>query len=194
MRTFGVAERTGGAEGRGAARWDGDDPLTEVYAAHWASLVRLAWLLLHDQSLAEEVVQEVFVAAHPRMGQLREAGNVLAYLRRSVVNGCRSNFRHQQVEERWLRREAGSAEVLGRRSAESAEVEAVRADEGGALLAELRRLSGRQREVLVLRYYSDLSEQQIAETLEISTGAVKSHAHRGLAALRDALGGSDDRS
>lgn len=189
MRTLGVAERTGGAN----ARWAGDDPLTDLYAAHWASLVRLAWLLMHDQGRAEEVVQEVFVAAHPRMGELREAGNALAYLRRCVVNGCRSTYRHQQVEDRWLRREAGSAEALGRRSTESAEVAAVRAEEGGSMLAELGRLSARQREVLVLRYYSDLSEQQIADALEISTGAVKSHAHRGLAALRDALGGHHDR-
>lgn len=194
MRTFGVAKHAAGAQGRAIARWERDDPLTELYAAHWASLVRLAWLLVHDQSRSEEIVQEVFVAAHPRMGQLREAGNALAYLRHSVVNGCRSTFRHQQVEDRWLRNEAGSAEALGRRSADSAEVLAVRADEGGSLLAELGKLSGRQREVLVLRYYSDLSEQQIAETLDISTGAVKAHAHRGLAALRDALGGSYDRS
>lgn len=194
MRTLGVAKHTTGADGRAAARWEGDDPLTDLYAAHWASLVRLAWLLVHDQGRAEEIVQEVFVAAHPRMGQLREAGNALAYLRRSVVNGCRSSFRHQQVEERWLRHEAGAAEALGRRSVESAELAAVRADEGGSLLAELGRLSGRQREVVVLRYYCDLSEQQIADTLEISTGAVKSHAHRGLAALRDALGGSHDWS
>lgn len=194
MRTLGVAERGDGADGRAAAHWEATDPLTDLYAAHWSSLVRLAWLLVHDQSRAEEIVQDVFVAAHPRMGQLRDSGSALAYLRRSVVNGCRSTFRHQQVEDRWLRAEAGSAEALGRRTSESAETQAVRADEGGALLTELRRLSVRQREVLVLRYYSDLSEQQIADALQISTGAVKSHAHRGLAALRDALGGSHDRS
>ncbi|MEP6796550.1 MAG: SigE family RNA polymerase sigma factor [Lapillicoccus sp.] len=200
MRPLGVAERSKDAGGRGPDRsqasepWPGDDPLTELYAAHWASLVRLAWLLVHDQGRAEEIVQDVFIASHPRMGQLREAGNALAYLRRAVVNGCRSTFRHQQVENRWLRSEAGAAEALGRRSVDSAETDVIRQSEGGTLLAALSRLPERQREVLVLRYYSDLSEQQIAEALEISTGTVKSHAHRGLTALRDALGGSHDAS
>lgn len=178
-----------GASGRSAARWAADEALTELYAAHWGSLVRLAWLLVRDQGRAEELVQDVFVAAHPHMARLREEGNALAYLRRSVVNGCRSSFRHQGVEDRYLRTEAGRAETPGRRATESAEAAALRLDEGGTLMEALRRLPQRQREVLVLRYYSDLSEQQIADALEISAGAVKSHAHRGLSALRAAMGG-----
>ena len=190
MRTLGVAERSGtDAAGRSAARWAADDALTQLYAAHWRSLVRLAWLLVRDQGRAEEIVQDVFVAAHPRMAQLREEGNALAYLRRSVVNGCRSSFRHQGVEDRYLRSTASGAEAPGRRTADSAETMAVRHDEGDTLMGAVRRLPQRQREVLVLRYYSDLSEKQIAEALDISPGAVKSHAHRALAALRDTMGG-----
>ncbi len=190
MRTLGVAERSSkDATGRSSARWAADEALTQLYAAHWTALVRLAWLLVRDQGRAEEIVQDVFVAASPRMAQLRQDGNALAYLRRSVVNGCRSTFRHQGVEDRYLRTESGGAEAPGRRTAESAETAVMRHDEGDTLMGAVRRLPQRQREVLVLRYYSDLSEQQIAEALEISTGAVKSHAHRALAALRQSMGG-----
>ncbi len=191
MRTLGVSEHsTSHAAGRSEARWAADDALTDLYAAHWAALVRLAWLLVRDQGRAEEITQDVFVAAHPRMAQLREDGNALAYLRRSVVNGCRSSFRHRGVEERYLRAESGRLDAPGRQSAESAESVAIRADEAGSLLGALAELSPRQREVLILRYYSDLSELQIAEALDISPGSVKSHAHRGLAALRDQMEGS----
>lgn len=191
MRTLGVSESSSShAAGRSAARWAADDALTDLYAAHWAALVRLAWLLVRDRGRAEEITQDVFVAAHARMAQLREDGNALAYLRRSVVNGCRSSFRHRGVEERYLRAESGRPETPGQQSAESAEAAAIRADEAGSLLGALAQLSSRQREVLILRYYSDLSELQIAETLDISPGSVKSHAHRGLAALRDLMKGS----
>lgn len=185
-----MAERgRGDTVGRSSARWAADDALTELYAAHWSSLVRLAWLLVRDQGRAEEIVQDAFVGAHPHLAQLREQGSSLAYLRRSVVNGCRSVFRHQGVEGRYVRAESGRPELPGRLAAESAESAALRHDEGETLMGALRRLSTRQREVLVLRYYSDLSEQQIADALDISVGAVKSHAHRGLAALRASMGG-----
>jgi RNA polymerase sigma-70 factor (sigma-E family) len=186
---LGVVEPSSADAAGCSARWAADDALTQLYAAHWTSLVRLAWLMVHDQGRAEEIVQDVFVAAHPRMAQLREEGNALAYLRRSVVNGCRTTFRHQGVEDRYLRTESGGAEALGRRSAESAETAVMRHDEGDSLMKAVRRLPQRQREVLVLRYYSDLSEHQIAEALDISPGAVKSHAHRALAVLRESLGG-----
>lgn len=182
-----MAER--GAEARRATQWEAGQALTGLYAAHWASLVRLAWLLVHDQSLAEEIVQDAFVSAHPRMGELRDAGNALAYLRRSVVNACRSTFRHQGVQARYLTREAGRADAVGRASAESAEITALRHNEGETLMDAVRRLPRRQREVLVLRYFSDLSELQIAQALDISPGSVKAHAHRGLAALRASMEG-----
>lgn len=185
MRTLGVAERSADAAG-----WAADDALTALYAAHWAPLVRLAWLLVHDQGRAQDIVQDVFVASHARMAQLREEGNALAYLRRGVVNRCTSVHRHRTVEDRWFRAETGGGDAPGRRTADSAEDEVLRHGAGDDLLAVLHTLPTRQREVLVLRYYADLSEQQIAEALEISTGAVKSHAHRGLAALRDAMGGA----
>jgi RNA polymerase sigma-70 factor (sigma-E family) len=179
-----------GAPRAASSRPAADAALNDLYAAHWVGLVRLAHLLLRDRSRAEEVVQDVFVAAYPRLARLREEGNALAYLRRSVVNGCRSGFRHHGVEARYLTSVAGSADAPGRRSGESAETVAVRHDEDAALLQALHRLPPRQREVLVLRYYADLSERQIAEALDISPGSVKAHASRALTTLRSALGGT----
>jgi RNA polymerase sigma-70 factor (sigma-E family) len=172
------------------ARQASDDALTELYAAHWVSLVRLAALLLRDRGRAEEVAQDAFIAAYPRLARLREEGTALAYLRRSVVNGCRSGFRHKGVEERYLTAVKGSADAPGRSAGESAEAAALRRGEDAALLDAVHRLPLRQREVLVLRYYADLSEQQIADALDISPGSVKAHAHRAISTLRSTLGGA----
>jgi RNA polymerase sigma factor (sigma-70 family) len=91
--------------------------------------------------------------------------------------------------------EALQLRVLARQLAhEAAHAQrAAQADEDARVLAALRRLPRRQQEVLVLRYYADASEAEIAEALGVSRGAVKSHAHRGIAALREALAGEVTR-
>lgn len=182
MRALGVVER--GTRGGPEARTAADAGVTALYAAHWNGLVRLAWLLVRDQQVAEEVVQDAFVAVHGRWVTLQSEDRAAAYLRRCVVNGARSTLRHRGVEQRWLARQDGSPDAGAGATAPSAESRAVDHVEGEALLQALARLPGRQREVLMLRYYLDLSEAQIAEALEISRGSVKAHAHRGLAALR----------
>lgn len=161
-----------------------DSAVAELYTAHWHRLVRLAWLLLRDQLAAEDVVQDAFVATHRHWDSIREGGRVVGYLQTAVVNGCRSVQRHNVVVDRENRREAGSADLPGRASHDSAEAQVLRLVERDAMFEALDSLPGRQREVLVLRYYGDLSEAQIAATLEISPGSVKAHAHRGLSALR----------
>jgi RNA polymerase sigma-70 factor (sigma-E family) len=166
---------------------DPDVGITELYAAHWHRLVRLAWLLLRDQLAAEDVVQDAFVATHRNWGSIREGGRVVGYLQTAVVNGCRSVQRHNVVVDRQNVRDAASADAVGRGSAGSAEAQVIHSAERDALMDALRGLPARQREVLVLRYYSDLSEAQIAQILEISPGAVKTHAHRGLTALRQTI-------
>ncbi len=158
---------------------DADEAIAVLYAAHWNGLVRLATLLTRDASVAEEIVQDAFVALHRRWSTLAERHAAHAYLRTSVVNGARSALRHRGVEER--HRQPGAPDPAG------PEELAVRASEDAQVIAALHTLSRRQQEVLVLRYYADLSEQDIAHTLGMSRGAVKSHAHRGLAALRQAL-------
>ena len=165
----------------GPATWDADQALDQLYAAHWRALVRLAVLLVRDVSLAEEIVQDSFVAVHGRWRRLRDPDRALAYLRQTVVNRSRSALRHRGVVERHAERQAPPAPVPG------VDDDLMVADRRAAVLEALRGLPTRQREVLVLRYYSDLSEAEIADALGISRGAVKSHASRGAAALRASL-------
>jgi RNA polymerase sigma-70 factor (sigma-E family) len=165
-----------------APRWDADEALARLYAAHWRRLVRLAVLLLHDVGAAEEVVQDAFVAMHAHWPALRDPDAAVAYVRQAVVNRSRSALRHRAVVERHAARRPGPG------SAPGADEPALRRGRRDAVLAALQRLPDRQREVLALRYYLELSEAEIAEALGISRGSVKAHASRGGAALRHALG------
>lgn len=166
-----------------AARAAADDGVSRLYAVHWASMVRLAWLFVHDDLLAEEVAQDAFVSLHRKWQEVEE-GRRPAYLRQSVVNGARSALRHHKVEQRYLDSLRNRRSL---RSVASAEDEAISAVGSADLFGRLQRLPTRQREVLVLRYYLDLSEAQIADALGIAPGSVKAHAHRGLAALRTGM-------
>ncbi len=153
--------------------------LASVYREHYRSLVRLASLLLDDVGTCEEVVQDAFVQVWQRGPALRTPDRLPAYLRSAVLNGARSQLRRRLVRRRHL------AAVPA--AAPAAEVTAMAGDPDRAVLNALRSLPERQREVLALRYYLDLSEAEIAATLGISAGAVKTHAHRGLAALTEQL-------
>lgn len=167
-----------GTAGAGVA-WDADEAVTRLYAVHYRSLVRLAALLLRDAAVAEEVVQDSFVAMHGAWRRLADPDRALAYLRQSVVNRSRSVLRRRTVASRHAPPAAPPAA--------SAEHGALVALEHAEVLSALRLLPQRQREVLVLRYYADLTEAEIADAIGISRGAVKSHASRGLAALRSSL-------
>ena len=158
---------------------DADEALVALYTSHNRSLVRIAALLLHDTPAAEDVVQDAFVAMHGSWRNLRDPDKALAYLRQAVVNRARSRLRHLKVADR-----KAPAPMP---DAASAEYGALHALEREHVMQALRGLPHRQREVLVLRYYADLSEAQIAEAMGISTGAVKSHASRGMTALRRTL-------
>lgn len=162
--------------------WDADAAVEQLYAAHWRRLVRLSTLLVHDVGTAEEVVQDAFVAMHGRWERLRDPDLALAYLRQAVVNRSRSALRHRAVVTRHAQRQQVLVTAPG---SDQPTLERARRD---AVLDAVRALPRRQREVVALRYYLDLSEAEIAETLGISRGAVKSHASRGAAALRDLLG------
>jgi RNA polymerase sigma-70 factor (sigma-E family) len=162
-----------------APRWDADAAVDELYAAHYRQLVRLSALLVRDVETAEEVVQDSFVAMHGRWHTLREPDKGLAYLRQTVVNRSRSVLRRRGVQARHT-----PAAVTHHHGADE---DALRAERRRQVLGALRGLPTRQREVLALRYYLDLSEAEIAHTLGISRGAVKSHASRGATALRELL-------
>ena len=157
--------------------------VTAVFRAHHAELVRLAVLLLGDRPSAEDVVQDVFARLCGR-DLLPEGDGALAYVRAAVLNRCRSALRRRAL----ARRIGGARELPGwDATQQSAEHEAILAEDRRQVLAALARLPARRREVLVLRYYAGLSEAEIAATLGISTGTVKSTAARGLAALARAL-------
>jgi RNA polymerase sigma-70 factor (sigma-E family) len=156
--------------------------LPALYEQHWRSLVRLAVLLVDDVSSAEDVVQDAFVALHRRADGLRDPDAGLAYLRASVVNLSRSVVRRRQVARRHLK-------VAEPDLVPPADYEVLLREEHRAALDAVARLPRRQREVLVLRYWSGLSEREIAQTLGISPGSVKSSASRGMATLQQVLGG-----
>ena len=162
-----------------SSSWDADAAVEELYAAHYRRLVRLAVLLVRDVETAEEVVQDSFVAMHGRWRRLRDPDKGLAYLRQTVVNRSRSVLRHRAVEARH--------QPVPMRDAAGADESTLTAERRSQVLDALRELPERQREVMALRYYLDLSEAQIAEALGISRGAVKSHASRGAASLRHLL-------
>ena len=154
------------------------EAVSSLFVAHHRRLVGLAALLVDDRETAEEVVQEAFVGLHRHWGQLRDRGSAVAYLNRAVVNGGRDRLRHGQRVVALLPRMVPVPE--GRASAEQ---DALRHDDADQLWAAIAALPYRQRQVLVLRYYLDQSEAEIADTLEMSRGSVKTHASRGLAAL-----------
>ena len=175
------------AAGRLEARQDADEALVALYTAHYRSLVRMAALLLRDTPAAEDVVQDAFVAMHRSWRRLRDPDRALAYLRQAVVNGARSRLRHLKVVERKTPAAPPDTEEIQRGFVPSAEQGAMQALDRAHVMTALRGLPVRQREVLVLRYYADMSEAQIADAMGISQGAVKSHASRGIAALRHSM-------
>jgi RNA polymerase sigma-70 factor (sigma-E family) len=155
------------------------DHLTETYQAHYRSLLGLAALLLDDLASCEDVVQEAFIRVHSARGRVREPEKTLAYLRQTVVNLSRSALRRRILGLKLL-----SKPMPDMASAEEGAYEQLERDQ---LIRSMRGLQRRQREVLVLRYFVDMTEAQVAETLGISIGSVKAYGSRGIAALRVAM-------
>jgi RNA polymerase sigma-70 factor (sigma-E family) len=168
------------AQARSAsAAWDASDVVTEIYTSHYNQLVRLAVMLVHDVQTAEEVVQDAFEAMHLAWRRLRDTEKALSYLRQSIVNKSRSVLRHRKVVEMHAPKPAPDEQ--------SAEHAALTLIERSAVTSALRTLPVRQREAIVLRYYGDFSEADIAKAMGISRGAVKSHTARAMAALKSIL-------
>jgi RNA polymerase sigma-70 factor (sigma-E family) len=155
------------------------DDVTTVYLDNYRQLVRIAALMLAEPSVAEDVVQDAYLRVTASVHRLRDPGTVLAYLRQTVVNGARSHVRRR---------------LVAIRHAPLPDPDAPGADEGAyvalrqrAVIKALQSLPRRQREVLVLRYFADLTEKQTAETLGIGVGSVKAYASRGIDALGERL-------
>lgn len=171
-----TADRPMGSAAAADATGASVDHLTETYQAHYRSLLRLAALLLDDLSSCEDVVQEAFIRVHAARRRVREPEKTLAYLRQTVVNLSRSTLKRRILGLRLLPKP-----MPDMASAEEGAYDALERDQ---LRSALRGLQRRQREVLVLRYYADLTETQVAEVLGVSLGSVKAYGSRGLAALR----------
>jgi RNA polymerase sigma factor (sigma-70 family) len=144
------------------AAWDSD--LVEVYRVGYGKLVRVAYLLTGHAAVAEEIVQDAFLAAHRTEGRLRDP---YPYLRRAVVNRCRSWGRRHTVERDHRPRPPDPADLA--------------ADEMWDALATL---TERQRAAIVLRFYEDMPDDRIAEILDCRQATVRSAVHRGLQSLR----------
>jgi RNA polymerase sigma-70 factor (sigma-E family) len=154
-----------------------------LYARHRLPLVRMAILLVDDQASAEDVVQDAFIGLHRNQGKIRDPQAAIGYLRTSVVNHARSMLRRRGTARKHLK--AAEPEAIA-----GADSDVLLAEEHREVLAAVRTLPPRQQEVLALRYWSNLSEAEIAEALGISRGAVKSQASRAIDKLEHLLGGA----
>ncbi|MDP9092821.1 MAG: SigE family RNA polymerase sigma factor [Actinomycetota bacterium] len=153
-----------------------------LYAAHRVQLVRMAVLLVDDLGSAEDVVQDAFIGLHRHRDSIREPQAALGYLRRAVVNGSRSTLRKRGT----VRRHPSLVEVG---SSDPPDTDLLLDEEHREVLAAVRSLPPGQRQVVVLRYWSNLSEAEIAEAVGISRGAVKSQASRGMDKIEKILAG-----
>ena len=167
--------------------FDGPRPgsLEDLYVRHAPDAVRLAFLLTHDAALSEDLAQEAFIRVAGRFHHLRSTGAFDAYLRRTVVNLCMSHHRHEKVARSYVRREV---ERTGGREPSTAQPDVETAD---ALRAALGALPDRQRAAVVLRFYADLSEQDVADALHCSVTAARSLVFRAMETLRTTIGGED---
>ena len=157
-----------------------DEALADLYRDHSRWLLGLVEALVGDRATAEDVVQEAFVRMHRAWPRLRDRDRAVGYLRTTALNVARSGFRRRMVAVRHrppAERDAGGADEG-----------VVLREEQRSVIDALRQLPARQRECLVLRFYGELSESEIATTLGISNNSVKTHTRRGLAALEIRLG------
>ena len=155
--------------------------LDVLFRRHYATLLRLGVVMLDSREAAEDVVQDAFVSLHRHWSSLRDPEAAEAYLRSAVLNRCRSWVRRQVIQR------APRPLVLVRQHQPSAEDTTVGRDEAGSLVAAMRTLARRQREVLACRFVLELSVAETAQLLQISEGSVKAHTHRGLQVLQQRI-------
>ena len=169
---------------RSAARVaeEDDEFLAALYRREAGALVGLLFVYCRDRATAEEVVQEAFLRLRSSLARVEDRARAASYLRSIAFNLARSRFRHQAVVDRHRAAPPGAA-------ASPEDVYVLREDQR-AVVAALAHLSDKQRACLVLRFYEDLTEREIAETLAMSPNSVKTHVRRGMAALARLLGES----
>jgi RNA polymerase sigma-70 factor (sigma-E family) len=154
-----------------------DEAVDALFRRHYRDLVRLAYCLVGERTQAEDAVQDAFLSLYRQWNRLDDRGASVAYLRSAVLNRCRSRIR-DRIRER-------KAPVLGLldQSGDDVESEAIAHDRGSRLVRAVQRLPRRQREVVICRFYLELSVAETASLLEIAAGSVKRHTHRAVLAL-----------
>lgn len=156
---------------------ESDQEFREFMRGRWPAMLRLAYVLTGDRGHAEDIAQAAFARGYASWGRVIRTGDPDAYVRRILINENRNRFRKRRVPE-YL---PGKLPETVTQDAASAWVER------SALLAALRALGPRQRAVVVLRYWLDMSEAETADALGCSVGTVKSQASRALAILRKVM-------
>ena len=150
-----------------------------LYQSSALGLIRMAYVMLGDLPSAEDVVQEAFCGLYRRWDDLASTDGTLYYVRTSVLNGCRSALRRRAVRRGFAQHRTLADEP----PAASAETVALGGEERQEVIRALVRLPDRQREVLILRFYAELPDEQIARVMGIRPGTVRSTAFRALDAL-----------
>lgn len=158
---------------KGGGRRPGEAEFHEFVVARWPRLVRTAYLLTGDRHHAEDLAQATLVRAFQGWNRVRTSDSPDAYVHRIMVRCNASRFRKRRVAEQL-------GELPERGTSDAAEQVAQRR----ALVAALQDLPKKQRAIVVLRFWSDLTERETAEVVGCSVGAVKSQTHRALAKLR----------
>lgn len=153
----------------------------QLYEREVANLVRLARLFVDDRTGAEDIVQEAFIRLYHAADRIRDPDRSTAYLRSIVLNLARDTNRRGLLS---LRHQDS---MLDDRTPEEPDDEVLRNEDQAEVINALNTLSHRQRECLILRFYYNLSETEVAETLAISPNSVKTHCRRGLSALAPLL-------
>jgi RNA polymerase sigma-70 factor (sigma-E family) len=157
---------------------DAAETVSALYQTTALGLIRLAYVILGDRHAAEDVVQEAFCNLFRRFDRLSHGDGLEYYVRAAVLNGCRSVLRRRAVRSR---------KVLYELPAPSAEAAVLGGEERDELIRAVDLLPARQRETLVLRYYLELSDDEIARLMGVSSGTVRSAAHRALDTLARTL-------
>lgn len=166
----------------GQARAGRDEAVAELFDRHYAPMCRLAFVILGDAPLAEEIVMEALLKTFTGWGRIRDVERADAYLRRAVVNLCRSKIRRKVIEARV------NAQVHHRDESRAPEWDAERHETRRLVWRAVKDLPERQRAAVVLRYLEDLPESEIADILQVSVGTVKSQLSKARAKLEAALG------
>ena len=155
--------------------------LSGIFGRHRISLIHIAVLLVDDLASAEDIVQDAFVGLHRNTSRLRNPDAAVAYLRRATVNGAQSQLRRRGTARRHLR-------ATGVGASAAPDERLLLAEEHSEVLRAVRTLPPRDQEVLALRYWSDLSDEEIADALQISRSTVSSTASRALGKLAAIIG------